>query len=87
MAQDVVEVTRIARPPTGREAPSGQIARLLQAHDAILSHSHDVVDLTARVGDEVTGALVAGEVIRLSELQVWHLLEHMVGVPVVEPRA
>jgi starvation-inducible DNA-binding protein len=87
MAQNVDEMTRIARPPTGREAPSGQIARLLQAHDAILSHSHDVVDLTARVGDEVTGALVAGEVIRLSELQVWHLLEHMVGVPVVEPRA
>jgi starvation-inducible DNA-binding protein len=84
MAQDVTEMTRITRSPTGRESPSGQIAHLLEAHDAILTLSHDVIDLTARLADEVTGALVAGEVIRLSEFQVWHLLEHMAGVPLVE---
>ena len=84
MAQDVAEKTSIARPPTGRESPSGQIARLLAAHDAILTLSHDINDLTSRLGDEVTGALIAGEVIRLSELQVWHLLEHLAGAPLAE---
>jgi starvation-inducible DNA-binding protein len=84
MAQHVAEMTRIARPPTGRESPSGQIARLLVAHDAILSLSHDIVDLSARLRDMVTGALIAEEVIRVSEFQVWHLLEHKAGIPFVE---
>ena len=87
MAQHVAEMTRIARPPSGHEPPSGQIERLLVAHDAILSLSHDIVDLSARLRDEVTGALIAEEVIRLSEFQVWHLLEHMAGIPFVEPGA
>src|SRR3984893_9421960 len=39
MAHDVVERTRIARPPQGRETAPRQIARLLEAHKIVLKEA------------------------------------------------
>jgi starvation-inducible DNA-binding protein len=36
MAADVVEITRVPRPPRGREAAPGQLARLLEAHEIVI---------------------------------------------------
>jgi hypothetical protein len=36
MAADVVEITRVSRPPRGREAVPGKLARLLEAHEIVI---------------------------------------------------
>ena len=36
MAHDVAEMSPIERPPRGREAVSGQLSRLLDAHQIII---------------------------------------------------
>ena len=83
-ACDVVEMTRIARPPVVLETGSEQILRLLAAHDAILTFSHEAADLAQRQSDDATFALIAGSLVRLSELQVWTLFEHLTGAQPVE---
>src|SRR5258706_4364133 len=40
MAHDVVEMTRLERPPRGRETPPVQISRLLEAHGINLREGH-----------------------------------------------
>jgi starvation-inducible DNA-binding protein len=40
MAHDVAEMTKLERPPRGREEVPVQISRLLEAHEVILSQSH-----------------------------------------------
>src|SRR6185295_10787243 len=41
MAPDVAELTRVQRPPRGREEVPVQISRLLAAHEVILNFAHE----------------------------------------------
>ncbi len=43
MGGDVAEVTRIQRPPRGREEVPVQISRLLEAHKLIIQSCLDIV--------------------------------------------
>ncbi|MDB5393034.1 MAG: polymerase [Rhodospirillales bacterium] len=86
MPHDVTEITRIARPRTGRESVPSKLARLLDAHEAILTLSHEAADIAGLKNDDVTHNLIAGNVVRLNELQVWFLLEHLDGSPVFPHR-
>jgi starvation-inducible DNA-binding protein len=83
MAHDVAEMTRIERPPRGREAVPVQISRLLEAHEQILAAARDIAKSTSRSGDDGTNDLVVSDVIRTNEMQVWFLSEHLVDVPLV----
>ena len=83
MAPDVAEMTRIERPPRGREVVPVQISRLLEAHELILKLAHDVAKRADAAGDDGTNDLVVSDVIRTNELQVWFLSEHLVDVPLV----
>lgn len=83
MAQDVAELTRIPRPPRGREAASVQISRLLKAHEILVKDVRQAADQASENGDEGTNDLLVSNVIRTNELQVWFLAEHLVNVPVV----
>jgi starvation-inducible DNA-binding protein len=83
MAADIAETTLIPRPPRGREEVTVQISRLLHAHEIILEESHSMARQADDAGDDGTNDLLISNVIRLNELQVWFLSQHLVDVPLV----
>jgi starvation-inducible DNA-binding protein len=84
MAADVAELTRIPRPPKGREEVPVQLSRLLDAHEVIITHCRELAELATKLGDPGTNDLVVSDVLRPSELQAWFLSEHLVNAPLVE---
>jgi len=84
MAADVAEATRIERPPKGREPVPVQISRLLEAHEIILKAAHDGFEKADEAGDDGTSDLLASQVIRTNEFQVWFLSQHLVASPTVD---
>ncbi len=84
MAADVAELTRIPRPPKGREEVPVQLSRLLDAHEIIITHCRELAELATKLGDPGTNDLVVSDVLRRGELQVWFLSEHLVNAPLVE---
>jgi len=84
MAADVAELTRILRPPKGREEVPAQLSRLLDAHELIITYCRELAELSSKLGDPGTNDLVVSDVLRPSELQAWFLSEHLVNAPLVE---
>ena len=85
MAADVAEMTRIPRPPKGREDVPTQLARLLEAHEIILRQAHEGADAADEAGDDGTNDLLVSDVIRTGEPQVWFLAEHLAATELVRP--
>src|ERR1700688_799516 len=83
MAHDVAEMTRIERPPRGREAVPVQLSRLLDAHQVIIGQVRKLAHRAGELGDDGTNDLVVSEVLRRNELQAWFLSEHLVDAPLV----
>jgi starvation-inducible DNA-binding protein len=86
MPNDVVEMTRIQRPPRGREEVPVQLSRLLEALAVVLGECHRAVQIARKNGDDGTDNLIASEVIPTLEKQVWFLSEHLVETPAVIAR-
>ena len=84
MAPDVAELTRIPRPPKGREEVPVQLSRLLDAHQVIISACRELAERADKLGDDGTNDLVVSAVLRTNELQVWFVSEHLVNAPLVE---
>ncbi len=84
MAHDVAEMTRIERPPRGREAVPVQLSRLLEAHEHLLKQVRPCARRASELGDEGTNDLLVSQVVRTNELQVWFLSTHLVEMPLVE---
>ena len=82
MAHDVAEITRIERPPRGREEVPVQLSRLLDAHQVIIGHVRKLAHRVAELGDDGTNDLV----LRRNELQTWFLSEHLVDEPLVHAK-
>jgi starvation-inducible DNA-binding protein len=80
---DVAEMTRIERPPRGREEVPVQLSRLLEAHELVLKDVREAAKQAAEAGDDGTNDLLVSEVIRTHEMQVWFLAEHLVETPSV----
>jgi starvation-inducible DNA-binding protein len=83
MAHDIAELTRLERPPKGREEVPVQISRLLEAHHLILKDARDLAKKASELGDDGTNDLVVSDVIRTNEMQVWFVSEHLVEMPLV----
>ncbi len=83
MAADVAEMTKVPRPPRGREESPIQISRLLEAHELILKEAHEYAKKADDAGDDGTNDLLVSDVIRTNELQVWFISQHLVDVPLV----
>src|SRR5450432_612059 len=83
MAPDIAELTRLERPPRGREEVPVQISRLLDAHKLILEDARKVAKQADDLGDDGTNDLLISDVVRTNELQVWFLSEHLVEMPLV----
>jgi starvation-inducible DNA-binding protein len=80
---DVAEMTRIERPPRGREEVPVQLSRLLEAHELVLNEVRQAAKKAAEAGDDGTNDLLVSGVIRTHEMQVWFLAEHLVDTPSV----
>ena len=87
MAGDVAEMTKVPRPPKGREEVPVMISRLLEAHELILKQAREYAKKAADAGDDGTNDLLVSNVVRTNELQVWFISEHLVDVPLVEADA
>lgn len=83
MAHDVAEMTRIERPPRGREEVPVQLSRLLEAHEIIIKETREAARQAAAAGDDGTNDLLVSDVLRTHEMQVWFLAEHLVDTPLV----
>ena len=79
MAADVAEITRIARPPRGREPAAVQIKRLAEAHELIIIEAREAAEKVADSGDSGTNVVFVSNILRTNELQVWFLTEHLVA--------
>jgi starvation-inducible DNA-binding protein len=79
----VAEITGVPRPPNGAEEVPAMLSRLLEAHEIILTESHDAAARAAERGDDGTNDLLVSQVIRTGELQAWFLAEHLVDTPLV----
>lgn len=86
MAHDVAELTRLERPPRGREEVPVQISRLLEAHALIIKHTRELAERAEKAGDPGTNDLLVSNVLRTNELQVWFLSEHLVEMPLVQAK-
>lgn len=79
LAHDVVEETRIARAPRGRESAMDQLRRLLDAHEIVLSEARPLAREASERGDEGSNDLIVGQLVRTNELQSWFVAEHLVA--------
>src|ERR1700722_274060 len=83
MGGDVAEVTKIQRPPRGREEVPVQISRLLEAHKIIIQSCLDISEKASDVGDQGTNDLVVSDILRPNELQSWFIGQHLVDMPLI----
>ncbi len=81
--RDVAEVTAIDRPPNGVEEVPAMLARLLTAHETIITAVREAIEQTAQNGDGGSNDLLMGDLLRTNEQQVWFLAEHLVETPLV----
>jgi starvation-inducible DNA-binding protein len=79
----VAEVTKIGRPPNGREEVPAMISRLLEAHEIIIAEVRKAIDATDKNEDWGSNDILMSDVLRTNELQVWFVAEHLVDTPLV----
>jgi starvation-inducible DNA-binding protein len=79
----VAEITTIERAPDGVEEVPAMLARLLSAHESIITAVREAIEQTARNGDGGSNDLLIGDVLRTHEQQVWFLAEHLVDTPIL----
>jgi starvation-inducible DNA-binding protein len=84
MAHDVAEMTKLERPPRGREEVPVQISRLLEAHEAVILETRKAAKKADDAGDDGTNDVLVSNVLRTNELQVWFVSEHVVEMPLVD---
>jgi starvation-inducible DNA-binding protein len=83
MGGDVAEITKIQRPPRGREEVPVQISRLLEAHKIIIQSCLDIAEKASDAGDQGTNDLVVSNILRPNELQSWFIGQHLVEMPLI----
>jgi starvation-inducible DNA-binding protein len=77
LAHDVVEESRIARAPRGRERVADQLRRLVDAHEIVLQEARPLAREAAERGDDGSNDLIVSQVVRTNELQSWFVGEHL----------
>ena len=83
MGGDVAEVTKVPRPPRGREEVPVQISRLLEAHKIIMEQCHDIAEAADDAGDDGTNDMAVSDILRPNELQSWFIGQHLVEMPLI----
>jgi starvation-inducible DNA-binding protein len=79
MAADVAEMTKIPRPPKGRENAAVQLSRLIEAHEMIIVAAREAASKVDELGDDGSNDVFVSNVLRTNELQAWFVSEHLVA--------
>ena len=79
LAADLVQESRMAHAPRGREEPRGQLHRLLDGHELLLIEARPLGRQAASDGDDGTNDVIVSQVIRTNELQAWFVGEHLLS--------
>ena len=79
LAHDLVEETRIARAPRGRESVPAQLRRLLDAPELVLTEARPLAREAAERGDDGSNDLIVSQVIRTNELESWFVGQHLMA--------
>ena len=77
------ELTTIERAPDGAEEVAVMIDRTLRAHETIIGKVRKGIKTTETSEDWGSNDVLMSDVLRVHELQVWFLSEHVVDVPVI----
>lgn len=83
MPFDVVERTKIERPPTGVECVPAMLARTVNAHATIIRTIREGIELTERNKDYGTNDLLMSDLLRMHEMHVWFVSQHLIETPLV----
>jgi starvation-inducible DNA-binding protein len=83
MSHDIAEITRVERPPRGREEVPAVLSRLIDAHQIIIRQCRELAERATKLGDQGTNDMVISDVLRTNELQAWFLSEHLVNTPLL----
>jgi starvation-inducible DNA-binding protein len=84
MPFDVAEKTSLERPPSGEEDIPAMLARTANAHTQIIKELREGIDATEENKDAGTNDLLVSDVLRVHELQLWFITQHLVNTPVVD---
>jgi starvation-inducible DNA-binding protein len=87
MAFDVVEHTKIERPPAGVESVPAMLARTVHAHATVIQTLREGIELTERNKDYGTNDLLMSDLLRMHEMHVWILSQHLVDTPLIDGSA
>ena len=83
MPFDVADQTKIERPPIGEEDIPAMLSRTADAHALIIKELRDGIEVTDENKDSGTNDLLVSDVLRVHELQLWFLTQHLVDTPIV----
>ena len=86
MPFEVAEMTRLERPPTGEENIPAMLARTVNAHASIIKSLREAIETTEQNKDYGTNDLLMSDVLRMHEMQVWFISQHLVDTPLVESK-
>jgi len=78
MPFEVVERTKIERPPTGVECVPAMLARTVNAHATIIRTIREGIELTENNKDYGTNDLLMSDLLRMHEMQVWFVSQHLI---------
>lgn len=82
-AFDVVDRTKIERPPLGVENVPAMLARTINGHATIIQTVREGIVLTEGTKDYGTNDLLVTNLLRLHETQIWMLSQHLIDTPLV----
>lgn len=82
MPFDVVERTKIERPPLGAESIPSMLARTVNAHATVIRTVREGIELTERNKDYGTNDLLMSDILRMHEMQVWFISQHLIDTPI-----
>lgn len=81
MPFDVAERTKIERPPQGVESVPAMLARTVEAHATVIRTVREGIELTEKNKDYGTNDLLMSDILRMHEMQVWFVSQHLVDTP------
>ena len=73
LARDISEESRLSRGPSGSESRTNQIKRLLDYHEFLLLEARPLARDAQMSGDDGTGDVIVGRVLRTNERHSWSL--------------
>src|SRR5579884_3755976 len=83
MPWDIAPVAKIPHPPKGEESVPSMLANTIEAHATIIKEIRDGIELTEQNKDYGTNDLLMSDVLRMHEMHVWFISEHLVDTPLV----